>query len=394
MQTPTNCCEISSKIAAKVIERATYVIESFGPRPPGSVAEKQALDFAQTLIEPLGKVQRESFQFAPMAFFCMQRVSATLGMMALVSYWLHPLAGLGFGLLSLLIKYQQLLRYRLFLDPFFPKAKSENLWAILEPTGEVKQTIIINAHPDAAFEWRWNRMFPKLFAPLVAIMLISLFLVPLLCLAGWFTTSVENGRLFSGIGLSLLFPSFVLAFFFNDLKVVAPGANDNLSGMFLGLGIFEHFALAKLKQTKLIFLLTGSEEAGLRGAKGWATRHRVEFAHKSTSVITLDTIRDLDYLKIYSRDLNGTVRHDPEVCQWLKETGAKTGIIIPEGTVFLGATDAAALTQAGFRCATIAAMDPAPAFYYHTRWDTPQNMNPKCIEVVATLLINAISNLD
>jgi hypothetical protein len=92
--------------------------------------------------------------------------------------------------------------------------------------------------------------------------------------------------------------------------------------------------------------------------------------------------------------MNGTVAHDPVVCRWLQEAASQTGHTIPFGSIFLGASDAAALTQAGFRCGTIAAMDPSPAHYYHTRRDTPENMNPECLQVVANILFHAIAVRD
>jgi len=386
------------RIASDVVCRARHVIDSFGPRPPGSKAETQAIDYAQELLGSSEGVRtfRESFSFAPMAFFQMQRVSAVLGMLGLLAYWIHPSAGLVFGLLALLVQYHQLLRYHLFLDPFFFKKQSLNFWATLDPIGPPRQTIILNAHPDAAYEWRWLRMFPGWFGPLVAFMLVCLFLLPILSLAGWWMELRGQDPRICGLVLCGLVPGFLLAYFFNDLDVVAPGANDNLSGMFLAMGVFQEFDSPKnrLQQTRLIFLLTGSEEAGLRGAKAWAARHKGEFDLDTTRVITLDTIRDLDHLRIYSRDLNGTVAHDPVVCRWLKEAASQTGHMVPFGSIFLGASDAAALTQAGFRCGTIAAMDPSPAHYYHTRRDTPENMNPECLRVVADILFHAIAKRD
>ena len=386
------------RIAADVVRRAGFVIESFGPRPPGSVAETQTLDYARELLGNSEEIATfgESFSFAPMAFFQMQRVSAVLGMVGFSLYWIHPSGGLICGLLALLVQYHQLLRYHLFLDPFFPKKESRNFWAQLEPTTPATQTIILNAHPDAAYEWRWLRMFPKWFGPLVGFMLGCLFLLPILSMAGWWMEARGLDSRMCGIALCGLVPGFVLAYFFNDLDVVAPGANDNLSGMFLAMGVFEEFASPKnrLRQTRLVFLLTGAEEAGLRGAKAWAARHKGSFDLDSTFVITLDTIRDLDHLRIYSRDLNGTVAHDPAVCRWLRESANETGHPAPFGSIFLGASDAAALTQAGFRSATIAAMDPSPAHYYHTRRDTPEAMNPECLRVVADLLFHAIAERD
>ena len=42
--------------------------------------------------------------------------------------------------------------------------------------------------------------------------------------------------------------------------------------------------------------------------------------------------------------------------------------------------EAAAASQAGIKAASLVAMDPAPARYYHTRLDTEENLDPKMLE--------------
>ena len=58
----------------------------------------------------------------------------------------------------------------------------------------------------------------------------------------------------------------------------------------------------------------------------------------------------------------------------------KQGEDIPVGAIPLGSTDAAAASQAGIKAASLVAMDPAPARYYHTRLDTHENIDLKTIE--------------
>ncbi len=48
--------------------------------------------------------------------------------------------------------------------------------------------------------------------------------------------------------------------------------------------------------------------------------------------------------------------------------------------VFAGASDAAAMTQGGAHATTLAAMNPGPPKYYHTRDDKADILNLKTIE--------------
>lgn len=391
--------ECYNTLAEGVILQTREVIETFGARPPGSVGERNAMLHIAEGLKPFAdeSIKLEEFEVAPTAFFRMQMVGGIFGLLAVVIYWVSPTLALGVSLLPILVQYFQLFRYRLFLDPFFSKSKSLNLTAILKPQGAIKNRIILNAHPDAAYEWRYNYLFNKRFALIVALMLMGMFLAPLICGLGWWFEHLGNEELqgYCGLGLLLFLPGSMLAIFFNNMKVVAPGANDNLSGVFIHTAIFKLLAQEKkLAHTEVMVVLTGCEEAGLRGAKVWAKLHKEEFGGAETMVLTLDTIRDLDHMKVYAWDMNGTVSHDRECCKLVQEAGKGAGLDLPFGTIFLGSSDAAAFTQQGFRCAALAAMDPAPAYYYHTRYDDWRIMDKHCIARALEVVYNTIQIID
>ena len=138
----------------------------------------------------------------------------------------------------------------------------------------------------------------------------------------------------------------------------------------------------RFENTEVWVVLTGSEEAGLRGAKAFCKAHKDELGDVETVFVGLDTIRDYDFMAIYSRDLTGTVKNDESACALVKEAAKQNGLDMPYKSVFFGATDAAAVTQSGMKAVSIAAMDPAPARYYHTRLDTADNLDIKTIEAV------------
>ena len=129
-------------------------------------------------------------------------------------------------------------------------------------------------------------------------------------------------------------------------------------------------------------LCTGSEEVGLRGAKDFVKKHAKEFSDVETVFIALDTIRDFDHMAVYNKDMSGVVKNNPEACNLIKKAAETEGYDLPYRTVSLGATDAAAVSKSkcGIKAASFAAMDPAPARYYHTRLDTHENLDLKTIE--------------
>ena len=102
---------------------------------------------------------------------------------------------------------------------------------------------------------------------------------------------------------------------------IVDGANDNLSGCYMGISILKELQDAgiELENTEIGVILSGSEEAGLRGAKAWCEQHQGEFDDVPTFIFSYDTIHDPKYLMTNYRDLNGTVKADKDVSDLFME---------------------------------------------------------------------------
>ena len=84
------------------------------------------------------------------------------------------------------------------------------------------------------------------------------------------------------------------------------------------------------------------------------------------------------------------VKNSPEVARLIQKAAKQAcDIDIPIGTIELGATDAAAMSRAGFKASSMVMMDPSPARYYHTRLDTPELLSPKAIETGLLTVLEA-----
>lgn len=390
-------------LAKYVVDQTAHVCRTFGSRDPGSEGESAAQDYVCEQLAPHaddGPV-KEPFPVGPRAFMGFQRVTSVFLFIGLVGFWFYPIISVAASLLALFIAVQVLLRYKLLLEPFSRSRTSHNVAAVRKSKGETKRRIIINGHIDAVYEWRWHYHFPKQFPLFILYTLLAgpaLLAVALVFTIFNFDWSGGYANVWgvAGAGTVLLWPAVPILFLFSDFNTVVDGANDNLTGTFITLALAKWMGEndIRLENTEVMYLITGSEEAGLRGAKAYAKRHRDELHSIETVFVAIDTIRDLDYLKIYNKDLNGTVEHDARVAKMFKEASANAGLDLPYGTVTIGSSDATAFTQEGVPSIAIAAMDPAPADYYHTRKDTPDNMNPECIEKTIALIAEAVSLYD
>ena len=172
-------------------------------------------------------------------------------------------------------------------------------------------------------------------------------------------------------------------FTFNPKRVV-DGANDNLTGCYMGISILREMEEngILLENTEVGVILTGSEEAGLRGAKAWSRAHQMDYQDVPTYIVCFDTIHDPKYLMINERDLNGTVKADLKLSEAFMQAANDMGVPCRRGQVplFGGSTDSAAFTQGGFRSVGVTGLNHKLEDYYHTRRDTSDNLNTEGLE--------------
>jgi len=394
--------ETTDRVTDYVLERTRHVVDSFGPRSPGSEGERRAQQFLRDELDPVtdGPVGFDAFPLAPKAFFAVPGVSGLLLLGAIVGWWISPWLALTMSATGVLILGCELGLYWQLIDPLFPKRTSHNVLGTQRPSGKTLRRLVLNAHVDAAYEWRWHYLVPRLFPFVMYYAFASVAIVFWIDIAAVVLdgceASIPGLRTAMGFAQLAFVPGALIGIGFTSFRRVSPGANDDLSGALMVAGLAKVLRTTELQpeNTELVYLVTGAEEAGLRGAKAFTRRHRDDWRDVPTVVVTLDTIRDLDHLHVYSRDRNGTVRHDPAVCRWLDDSGRRCGVEPGYATVYLGSTDAAAFTLAGIPAAALCAMDPRPADYYHNRRDRPDNMGPECIRKTVEIVLEAIRQYD
>lgn len=368
------------------------ICKDVGPRPAGSEQEHEAQKLmAAELDGACDKVEIEPFDVHPGAFLGWILTDGIMMIAAIVLFFFGMSAiALALCALSLIFAIVEFLLYKKLLDPFFPKKASHNVVAVRKPKGEVKRRIIFSGHADSANEWRFTYYGgSKLLVPIIGLSFVGILLG--LVLGIW---AVAAGHAFSAADSGALnvmryvflawIPILFTALFFENKKRPVMGANDDLTGCFISMAVVKYMQQhdIRFENTEVWVVLTGSEEAGLRGAKAFCKAHKNELSDVETVFVGLDTIRDYDFAAVYSRDLTGTVKNDAGACALVKEAAKQTGLDLPYKSVFFGATDAAAVTQAGMKAVSVSAMDPAPAKYYHTRLDTADNLDIKTVEAV------------
>ena len=407
----------NKKESAKFMcDEIAHICGTMPKRAPGSEGERMACEYMAQVAKEQGGAERadiEEFKENPNAFFGFLYFTVTFALIGMVCFFRLPILGVIFIALGLAILFIQFGFYKKLVDPFFPSATGHNVTIVKKCSGEVKGRVFFNGHPDAVWCWPYHYRFGSKFHTSIQVLGIVgalIWLVLNIIAAVKSHCAPVTGTIYTMLdiyGKPLLITGFValifavplvMLYFMWDERRIVDGANDNLTGCYMGLSILKALKDQgiELEHTEVGVIISGSEEAGLRGALAWAEKHKDDFKDVPTWIYSYDTIHESEYLGVNYRDLNGTVKSDPEVCDSFMNAAKELNIhciktwVPPLG----GATDNAAFNKYGFKSAGITAMNHVLQSYYHTMYDTADNLNPECLADCFAVSVKALENFD
>jgi Zn-dependent M28 family amino/carboxypeptidase len=288
------------------------------------------------------------------------------------------------------------------IDRLFPRREGENIVGTVAPAGNIERRVIVSAHLDSAYEfkiWYWFKGFS------VALMVVA-FLAPLLLLAASLartlahSSGVPHGMPYFVLGIILIALAPVVGIFaFFHTSDVVPGAMDNMAGISVLAGLGKYLKEAapedKPKGSEVVLLATSSEEAGLRGAKRYVSKHKEDFTSVPTYGIFLDGICDENFLTVFTREVWPGARHDARLIELANSVASENGLSMKNGVLPVGATDAAAFSLAGVPSVALCCQDNSRLVpNYHTRLDTIDYVRPESMEVSLQIVIGMLNHLD
>lgn len=395
--------------AEYMVSEITHICKDFEKRDPGSKGEQQACEYMADVLKNECGCERadvESFKENPGSFFGWIYFTITFVLAAVAISFFYPLVSIILIVVGLLIVFMQFGLYKKFIDRFFPEKTGHNVTAVKSCKGEVKRRIFFNGHPDAAWEWPVNYKLGGVgfegHAVICGIGAVYYLVISIMLVAknGLEYVSFDADETLGLLRLiGLVFVPFLIGLYWmwNENRIV-DGANDNLSGCYMGIAILKALKEdgIEFENTEVGVILTGSEEAGLRGAKAWCAAHKGEFDDVPTFIFSYDTIHDPKYLMTNYRDLNGTVKADKDVSDLFMEAAKELDISCKKGWVppLGGATDSAAFAQAGFRATGVTGLNHKLEDYYHTRRDTYDNMNEQGLADCFAISVKALEMFD
>lgn len=273
------------------LERIRILSEEIGPRGPTREGERKAAEFAEAEFQKMGlRPVMESFKSARSIF--QPHLIGSLGM--LIAFIIFPLGGIATAvfaaLLSILVLATELMElgfqnnlYRLIL----PKGESQNVHAVIPPSGEHTGDLVIVGHLDSQrtpFIFR-SPKHVKFYDNFVTVVFITFILqVVLYSLSIFFPWSwVWHATLPTAMCSILLAAICIEA----DATPFTAGANDNATAAGMVLTLAEQFARNPLEHTRMWAVCTGCEEVQHYGMIDFYRRHLGDLKNPKTLVFEM-----------------------------------------------------------------------------------------------------------
>lgn len=384
-----------------MINLISEIIETCGPRPAGSAAEKKAqLLVADKCRDFTPKVLVLEFdEYLHARFGKLKYYSALFYLSLLLYYFDQHVAALVLSFVNALAFILDFMTYRVIIESFpGSKTKSWNVEATLEPEGEVRNTLIFSGHIDSVYEFKWWYKLGQQGAQLTVVAGLILVLFPVFCAL---SILLAGGWSFYVFILFVILSPSLVAYFNMHAEEPVDGACDNLSGIAIAFDIVKHFAntashgKSTLKHTRLKFVSFGSEETGLTGSKAYVKAQLKELKSEKAHLVNIDSIRLPEEVCIVTAEtMNGT-KYDQNLIDRVFKSFEDKGLPIKKGATPIGGTDGVFFMRAGIPSVSMIGLgmgklDPT----YHTRRDIIENLDPVALENTKAGLIEFVKQWD
>jgi hypothetical protein len=388
---------------------ATHPSRSAGSESEVAVAERMA----DTLKNQCGCTDAEihKFQVRPQALTGWVYFAMTCFALGIISFFFIPLLGVllhTFGVVAMVLQY--VFRYPCFDKLYLPQ-ESANVTAFRKCSGEVQGRIIFNGHLDANWHHPINtKIGGKAHAIVIILSLVGALISFALCLTATIVTEcyagVGNptiygaGLFYTGVAMVAFIPVMVVTYYAVDEKKVTDGANE-LTGATLSVALMKALEDegVNLENIEIGVFLTGSKNAGHRGAKALCEMYKNDFYDVPTLLYTFDNIHSTKDLQVCYKDMHGFVKANELIADLMMDAGDAVNVPLKDNKVMssLGATDAGAFRMGKFMSVAVTGINAFDETIYNTNLDTVDTLNKeavadcfkvavKCIEKVEEIL--------
>ncbi|NCA66537.1 MAG: M20/M25/M40 family metallo-hydrolase [Clostridia bacterium] len=388
------------KSADGMMRLVKKVVDEIGPRLPGSDEERAAAKLISSEYEKnIGlKTVSEPFKVAPLSTIGFIPYLGYIAICGFLLFFIMPIFATIAASIVLIYAFTMVFVYTDIFKFLWSKKDSENFYTVQEArSGKSDFTIILGAHYDSSWHWILQYNNPKTFLPKLALGIVAVLMlfvtgivltatgnnVPIWTAIANYSANPWSATQWTMLILPLLLSPglvFLTLFLSHDKSIASPGAMDNLSGIALNMEIAKHFNANPEElpdNCRLVAMAFGCEEAGLKGSMAFVKKHKTDGLLNNAYFINTDAVSDGEYFEVVTGDLMQLTNFDPEMIKLGYECLQETGVVKKTGKIInpIGGCDSTPFAKAGVPTVTIAAQNPVPSTYYHTKDDRPERLS-------------------
>jgi len=308
---------------------AEALVDEFGPRPPGSDAERRAAQHLVGRLEELGReAHLEGFSVWPQwatGYAINAGVAVVGGVLAVYSAAL----GTGIVLIALIVTFLDAAGITPTTGRLLGRRASQNVVSFGER--EMPGALVLVAHYDSGPTRTW----PVLPMFLGMVVLLATCVARVAGMSGVALTAVQ----FLATVVLIVYVALMLDI---ALSPVSQGESDNASGVGVVLRLAERLTDLNYFGAHIVF--TGAQKARAQGMRAFLQTHRKQFAPGETIVINIDAVGGGELRETKKEGPLLTVKSHPQL----------TGNLDSEPFVNREASDGYAAASAGLPSVTFA----------------------------------------
>jgi hypothetical protein len=377
-----------------------------GPRGSCTPQEKAAHDYCQTTLEGLGYIPRRDEFLSVTSGWRPFALALALMLLLALLFWAFgrtpdaQMGALAAALLGLMVVASFFLNAVHRPNPllwFLSTAPSQNVWAVAEPRGEVRRSVVVTGHVDTA-RHALAMQSPGLWRAFqVLTTLTGLALVVLLALFVWGIFTPDPLPRTLALAVSILLVIGLVFTLQPDSTPFVVGANDNATGAAAVLSLAERLRAEPLAHTRVYLVNTGCEEVGCTGLADWVARHAAEAP--GASYLAVDNIGGVGSRLNYVVDENVLVpvKADPGLVALAEQVARARPDLAAEPFHYRGLfSELSMATVRGQKALGLLNFDPRTGMppNFHTARDTLANIDPALLERSEQFLWALLQKID
>ena len=401
------------------------ICKEIGPRLAGTEKEIQAIDEIEKEVKNCSdETMRDDFYCTNQAYPGGFRTVA--GILSVIGFCFFPtpisIVTTILCTLGLVVLVMELMVLAEFIDFLYKKKKSQNIFGKIKPTSTTKKLIIFGGHSDSAYNIPFSKYGNKMNTMLYLAILLGVYALILGLIKFILQFILQDFVMFefsiAGIPIFTItiidfiffipflgwFPYFLYVVINFIGKTMVQGANDNLSGVAVALGIGKYLSQNRPKHVEVWFGSFGAEEVGQRGSKAFVKKYGKQGILDNSLTVVLESVGGGEGIGILTTEKMYFTTHFKEVYKPLEQAFLKykeenkTKGIVPyklHEAVFAG-TDAVRFSLKGYpACAIVGgAIETFFIKNWHSPDDIPENLNTKIMRDVLETCLYFVELID